>query len=94
MSLRSGHSRANSKLSQRSTTSKKSVKLLNASLERIHTFGMANIHHSLYDNEKKEKENQYQAGLKKQIVKTTSLAKLKEAVIEPSEHEGIQVSVI
>lgn len=43
---------SNSNLSQMSRTSKKSVKLINASLERIHTFGMANIHKSLYDLEK------------------------------------------
>jgi len=53
------------------------VKLLNASLERIHTFGMANIHKSLYDLEKID--NQYDSLLnkKKIINKTISHAKLK-----------------
>lgn len=93
MSLKSSHSRALSKTSLRSVTSKKSVKLLNASLERIHTFGMANIHKSLYDYEKID--NQYQAGInKKSIQKTTSLAKLKEANIEQMEKDPVTVELV
>jgi hypothetical protein len=78
MSFRSGasaHSRMSRSLSQVSKTSKKSVKLLNASLERVHTFGMANLHKSIYDLEKID--NQYDSNLnKKKINKTISHAKL------------------
>jgi hypothetical protein len=77
---------SNSNLSQISRTSKKSVKLINASLERIHTFGMANIHKSLYDIEKidgqydPDGKNKKKKGAEKKILRTTSstgLAKLK-----------------
>ena len=78
MSLKSGasnQSRMSRSLSQVSKTSKKSVKLLNASLERIHTFGMASIHKSIYDLEKID--SQYDQNLnKKKINKTISHAKL------------------
>jgi hypothetical protein len=54
------------------------VKSINASLERIHTFGMSSVHKSKHDLEKID--HQYDAILKKKdkkIVKTASLAKLK-----------------
>jgi hypothetical protein len=63
-------------LSQVSRTSKKSVKLLNASLERIHTFGMASIHKSIYDLEKIDSQYDSNLNKKKQINKTISQAKL------------------
>lgn len=62
-----------------SETSKKSVKEMNASLERIHTFGMSAIHKGLHDQEKED--NQYIKKKDKKIVKTTSLAKLKNLAI-------------
>jgi len=56
LSKKSGNRSVNSKLSrclsQLSQTSKKSVKSINASLERVHTFGMSSIHKSKYDLEK------------------------------------------
>lgn len=59
-------------LSQISKTSKKSVKLLNASLERIHTFGMASTHKSIYDLEKIDSQYDSNLNKKKQINKTIS----------------------
>lgn len=84
-------SRASRSLSQMSKTSQKSVKYLNASLERIHTFGMSNIHKSLYDLEKIDTQYDSELNQKgkksKQIQKTTSMAKLKSAINQnlPSE---------
>ena len=77
---------SNSNLSQMSRTSKKSVKLINASLERIHTFGMANIHKNIYDIEKIDGQydpdgnKKKKKGSEKKILRTTSstgLAKFK-----------------
>jgi hypothetical protein len=65
-----------------SKTSNRSVKQINASLERIHTFGMSSIHKSKHDSEKVE--NQYDSTKKKKknngdkiIKKSSSLLKLK-----------------
>ena len=71
-----------------SRASKKSSKLLNASLERVHTFGMANLHKSLYDLEKID--NQYDSILsnKKKINKTISHANFKNTVHQP-ESSGV-----
>lgn len=82
LSRRSGaHSRCLSSMSQ---TSKKTVKSINASLERVHTFGMSSVHKSLHDLEKID--SQYDPILSqkkdKKIVKTTSLAKLKSAITQ------------
>ena len=38
-----------------SKKSQKSIKCINASLERIHTFGMSNLHKNKLDTEKKDK---------------------------------------
>ena len=68
-----------------SRTSEKSSKQLNASLERIHTFGMSNIHKGKYDVEKID--NQYEAEQKKKSLKkiqkapsSINLKKLKNAI--------------
>lgn len=78
MSQRSGSaSRVSRSLSQLSRTSKKSVKHLNASLERIHTFGMATTHKSIYDIEKIDSQYDDQLN-KRKINKTISQAKFKK----------------
>jgi len=82
----SKHSRS---LSEVSRTSKKSVKLLNASLERVHTFGMAVAHKGVYDLEKID--NQYDSNLnrKKSINKTISHAKLENVGKQVNKEENI-----
>lgn len=81
---KSYHARSQN-LSQASKTSNKSVKSINASLERIHTFGMSSIHKTKYDIEKSSSQNENQKNLtelnsNKKIQKTTSLAKLKDGI--------------
>jgi hypothetical protein len=64
-----------------SQTSSKSVKQINASLERIHTFGMSSIHKSKHDIEKIDSQyDSMMTGKKGQIKKTGSFAKLKFAI--------------
>ena len=82
---KSYHARSQN-LSQVSKTSNKSVKSINASLERTHTFGMSSIHKTKYDIEKSSTQNEIQKNItelnsKKKIQKTTSLAKLKDGMI-------------
>jgi hypothetical protein len=62
-----------------SQTSSKSVKQINASLERIHTFGMSSIHKSKHDIEKID--NQYDSMISgKKMKNSGSFAKLKNAI--------------
>ena len=68
-----------------SRTSKKSVKLLNASLERVHTFGMANMHKGLYDLEKIDNHYDSMLNNKKKINKTISHANFKNTMDQPAE---------
>jgi hypothetical protein len=87
------YSRQSRDLSEMSQTSQKSVKSINASLERIHTFGMSNIHKNKYDDKTEdqpeedkgspEQEGETNPPNQKKIVKTTSssqFAKLKSAI--------------
>jgi len=69
---RSTISRASRNLSEMSVTSKKSTKLINASLEHVHTFGMANTHKGRYDLEKIDNQYDNLLDTKKKISKTTS----------------------
>ena len=89
--MNSRQSKKSCTLSQISQTSKKSVKSINASLERIHTFGMSVTHKSIHDLEKAGES--YDAQKKdKKIVKTTSLAKLKPNENVPKKAQGPHVA--
>ena len=69
-------------LSRMSKTSQKSVKQINASLERIHTFGMSSIHRGRHEIEKIDGEFEGESKEAK-LLKTkskSSLAKLKNAI--------------
>jgi hypothetical protein len=62
-----------------SQTSAKSVKQINASLERIHTFGMSSIHKSRHDIEKID--NQYDSMISGEKMRNSgSFAKLKNVI--------------
>ena len=45
-------------LSNKSRKQKKSVKVINASLERLHTFGMSNVHKSILDLQNQSKKQE------------------------------------
>jgi len=87
---RSTISRASRNLSEMSVTSKKSTKLINASLEHVHTFGMANTHKGRYDLEKIDNQYDNLLDTKKKISKTTS-GKLDPA--KPFEDSTISVNI-
>mmetsp|Transcript_34721 Transcript_34721/g.53291 ORF Transcript_34721/g.53291 Transcript_34721/m.53291 type:complete len:90 (+) Transcript_34721:2469-2738(+) len=77
-----------------SKSSSRSVKHINESLERVHTFSMANAHQQRREMEDLDKKwnKKLKESRKRSITKTNSLAKLKSVITEsfkePSRKEG------